>query len=80
MGVIINITKKMKTQLFALIALICVTVIWGSTFIVVQNAISKMPVMDFLGIRFTVAAIVLFILRPKCLRGMTRKGWVSSII
>jgi len=36
--------------------------------------------MDFLGIRFTIAAVVLFLLRPNCLRGMTRKGFVRSII
>ena len=70
----------MKTQLLALIALVAVTAIWGSTFIVVQNAVSQMPVMDFLGIRFTIAAVVLFLLRPNCLRGMTRKGFVRSII
>ena len=70
----------MKTQLLALIALVVVTAVWGSTFIVVQNAVSQMPVMDFLGMRFTIAAIVLFLLRPNCLRGMTRKGFVRSII
>jgi drug/metabolite transporter (DMT)-like permease len=39
-----------------------------------------MPVMDFLGIRFTVAAIVMFLLRPNCLRGMTRQGLIRSIV
>lgn len=68
------------SQLIALVALVAVTAIWGSTFIVVQNAVSQMPVMDFLGIRFTVAAIVMFLLRPNCLRGMTRKGLVRSIV
>jgi drug/metabolite transporter (DMT)-like permease len=70
----------MKTQILALFALVIVTAIWGSTFIVVQDAVSQMPVMDFLGIRFTVAAIVMFVLRPNCLRGMTRQGFIRSII
>ena len=70
----------MKTQLLALIALVVVTAVWGSTFIVVQNAVSQMPVMDFLGMRFTIAAIVLFLLRPNCLRGMTRQGFIRSAI
>ena len=68
----------MKKQILALAALVAVTAIWGSTFIVVQNAVSQMPVMDFLGIRFTIAAIVLFLLRPSCLRGMTRQGFIRS--
>ncbi|UCE98036.1 MAG: DMT family transporter [Dehalococcoidia bacterium] len=70
----------MKMQLLAITALIAVTAIWGSTFIVVQNAISEMPVMDFLAIRFTVAAIVLFLWRPRCLKSMTLRGWVRSIL
>ena len=70
----------MKMQLLAITALIAVTAIWGSTFIVVQNAVSQMPVMDFLAIRFTVAALVLFLWRPRCLKGMTRQGWVRSIL
>jgi drug/metabolite transporter (DMT)-like permease len=68
----------MKTQILALAALVAVTAIWGSTFIIVQDAVSQMPVMDFLGVRFTVAAIVMFLLRPTCLRGMTRQGLIHS--
>jgi drug/metabolite transporter (DMT)-like permease len=69
----------MKRQILALAALIAVTARWGSTFIVVQNAVSQMPVMDFLGVRFAVAAIVMFAFRPTCLRGMTRQGLIHSI-
>ena len=39
--------------------LICVTAIWGSTFVVVQDAIEKYPVIPFLAIRFIVATITL---------------------
>ncbi len=70
----------MKTQILALAALVSVTAIWGSTFIVVQDAVSQMPVMDFLGVRFTVAAVAMFALRPTCLRGMTRQGLIRSTV
>jgi len=36
--------------------------------------VSRMPVMDFLAVRFTVAVAVMFALRPTCLRGMTPQG------
>jgi len=58
----------------ALIALVGICAAWGSTFLIVQKAVEHMPVMDFLAVRFTVAAIVMIILRPNCLRGMTLKG------
>jgi len=63
-----------------LIALVAVTAIWGSTFIVVQDAVTQMPVMDFLGIRFAFAAIVMFALRPNCLKGMTRSRLIRSVV
>jgi drug/metabolite transporter (DMT)-like permease len=52
-------------------AMLVVTAIWGWTFVVVQNAISRMPVMDFLAWRFFVAALAMLALRPRCLKGLT---------
>jgi drug/metabolite transporter (DMT)-like permease len=80
LGLWMKRSHRSNAQILALVALIAVTAIWGSTFIVVQNAVSQMPVMDFLGIRFAVAAIVMFLLRPNCLRGMTRQGLKRSIV
>jgi drug/metabolite transporter (DMT)-like permease len=63
----------------AAFALIGVAAVWGSTFIVVQEAVSRMPVMDFLAVRFSIAALVLIGLQPKCLRGLSRLGWVRAL-
>jgi drug/metabolite transporter (DMT)-like permease len=64
----------------ALTALVAVTAVWGSTFIVVQNAVLKMPVMDFLAIRFSLAALVMLALRPGCLRKINRGTLGHGII
>ena len=58
--------------MIALIALVGVTAVWGYTFLAVQNAIARMPVMDFLSWRFAVASIIMIALRPACLHNMTR--------
>jgi drug/metabolite transporter (DMT)-like permease len=63
-----------SSAIIASIALVAVCAVWGSTFLIVQNAVSRMPVMDFLAVRFTVATLVMFALRPTCLRGMTAQG------
>ena len=39
----------------------------------VQRAVERMPVLDFLAVRFVVAAAAMFALRPTCLRGVTRQ-------
>ncbi len=56
----------------ALVALVGITAVWGSTFLVVQDTIARMPVMDFLAWRFLVASVVMIALRPTCLRNVTR--------
>ncbi len=48
------------------LALVVVTAIWGGTFVTVQDAVASYPVMTFLAIRFTLAALVFV---PILLRG-----------
>ena len=52
-------------------ALVIVTAIWGSTFIVVKDAIARMPVMDFLAWRFVIAAAVMALARPGAVRRLS---------
>jgi len=61
-----------SSPMIALVALVGVTAVWGYTFLVVQDAIARMAVMDFLAWRFVVASVVMIVLRPTCLRNVTR--------
>ncbi len=63
----------------ALSALVGVTAVWGATFLLVKNAVSQMPVMDFLAVRFTAAALVMIAIRPHCLHNMTRRGLLRAV-
>lgn len=40
------------------------TAVWGSTFILIKDLLDRIPVLDFLGVRFAIAAAVLFLLAP----------------
>ena len=55
----------------ATLGLVVVTAIWGSTFIVVKDAVERMPVMDFLAWRFALAAVVMAVLRPGAVRRLS---------
>jgi drug/metabolite transporter (DMT)-like permease len=71
---------KFKSAL-ALTLLIMVTAVWGYTFLSVQGAVSKMAVMDFLAWRFTIAALILFAIRPKSLFRMPWGGiWRGLVL
>lgn len=65
----------------ALTALVAVTAVWGWTFLIVKDAISRMPVMDFLAVRFTVATIAMIALRPTSLRRISRRElWRGALL
>ena len=48
-----------RLRLGADLALLAVTAIWGSTFVLVKGAVARYPVFPFLMVRFAVAALVL---------------------
>ena len=61
-----------SSPFLSLAALVGITAVWGYTFLIVQSAVERMPVMDFMAWRFSAAALVMLALRPTCLRGITR--------
>lgn len=63
--------RRGSPDLLATVALVGVTAVWGSTFVVVKDAVERMPVMDFLAWRFAIAAIVMAAVRPRALVGLT---------
>jgi drug/metabolite transporter (DMT)-like permease len=66
-----------RRQLTADAALLLVTLIWGSTFVMVKNAVASFPVFSFLALRFAFAALALLpfvVLR----RGNARVSVVGS--
>jgi drug/metabolite transporter (DMT)-like permease len=60
--------KPKAVTLVAVLLLVGVTAVWGWTFLSVKNAVLAMPVMDFLAIRFSIAAALLVVLRPRAIR------------
>lgn len=63
-----------SSRALAVAALIAVTAVWGWTFLIVKDAIAEMPVMDFLAVRFSIAAVIMLVIRPASLRHITRRG------
>lgn len=66
-----------------MLALLGVCVVWGSTFVVVKDAIERMPVMDFLAWRFAIAALVMAALRPRAVASLSpaarRRGVILGL-
>lgn len=63
----------------ATLGLLAVTAIWGSTFVLIKDVVGRMLPIDFLAVRFAIAAVTLLLLfarpvlrlgRPQALRGL----------
>jgi drug/metabolite transporter (DMT)-like permease len=62
------------------LALVGVTAIWGSTFVVVKDAVEQMPVTDFLTWRFGIAALVMLLLRPTSVARLGSAGRRAGVV
>jgi drug/metabolite transporter (DMT)-like permease len=53
------------------VALIAVTAAWGSTFVLIKGLVTRLPVADFLAVRFVIAAVALAAVNPRAVRALT---------
>jgi drug/metabolite transporter (DMT)-like permease len=54
-------------QLLAAGALLLMTMCWGSTFFLIHDLLERMPAVDFLAVRFTIASAAMLLLAPKAI-------------
>jgi drug/metabolite transporter (DMT)-like permease len=71
---------KLSKPALATILLVGATAVWGSTFVVVKDAVSRMPVMDFLAWRFTIAAVAIAVARPRAVARLDRRGKAIGVL
>ncbi|GLB57912.1 DMT family transporter [Cytobacillus sp. NCCP-133] len=73
-----------KSSVFADISLLLVALVWGSTFVIVQNAIAFLEPFSFNGVRFFLAALLLggwlVLLEKEQLKQMNKKLLTSGVI
>ncbi len=54
------------------LALIAVTAAWGSTFFLIKDLLEEISVLDFLSVRFLIAAVVLVAVAPRSMMRLSR--------
>lgn len=59
--------RARPTTLLATLALLAVTATWGSTFFLIKDLLDRVPVLDFLALRFAVATVALVVMFPRAL-------------
>ncbi len=70
----------MNRSLKAHLLLGLVTLVWGATFVVIKNALAEISPLLFNAIRMSLAAIALFVIFRKKLRGIKRQSIISGFV
>ncbi len=72
--------RRSPTDLGATASLLGITLIWGSTFVVIKDSVRSLPVADFLATRFLLAAIVAVLISGSTLRKLTATEFRHGIL
>jgi drug/metabolite transporter (DMT)-like permease len=54
-----------RTTLLATAALLGITACWGSTFFLIHDLLDRIPTLDFLAVRFSIAGVLLLAVAPR---------------
>ena len=64
----------------ATIGLLAMTAVWGSTFVLIKGVVARMPVADFLAVRFSVAALAMLLLFARPVRRLGRQQVMRGLL
>ena len=59
--------SQTRVTLLATLALLAITASWGSTFFLIHDLLDRVPVVDFLAVRFAIASVALLLLSPRAI-------------
>ena len=71
--------ERPKT-LLATLTLLGITAAWGSTFFLIKDLLERVPTLDFLGIRFAIAAVALVLVAPRALGRLSREARRHAVV
>jgi len=73
------VAERPKT-LLATLTLLGITAAWGSTFFLIKDLLERVPTLDFLGVRFAIAAVALVLVAPRALGRLSREARRHAIV
>jgi drug/metabolite transporter (DMT)-like permease len=73
-------TTERRTTLLATLALLAVTAMWGSTFFLIRDLLDRLPTLDFLAVRFAIAAALLALVAPRSLARLSAESRKRALV
>jgi len=72
-------SARSRSELAPLVALLAMTAAWGSTFFLIKDLVTRVPVSDLLALRFGLGALALVVVAGRRLR-MSRRTLLAGIL
>ena len=69
-----------RSALLATGALLLVTASWGSTFFMIKDLLERVPTLDFLAVRFTIAGLVMLAVAHRSVLGLSRQTVRRAVV
>jgi drug/metabolite transporter (DMT)-like permease len=69
-----------RTGLLATTALLLVTACWGSTFFLIKDLLTRVPVLDFLAVRFAIATLALALMFPRAFGSLDNQARRRAVV
>ena len=73
-------SSSRRTSMLATLGLLALTAVWGSTFVLIKDVVGRMPVADFLAVRFVIAALVMLALFARPVWRMSRQQILRGLL
>lgn len=78
------VPRRTSHTRLATLGLLGVTAAWGSTFFLLKDVVERVPVSDFLAVRFALAAVAVWLIAPRAMAALTpaerRSGVLLGIV
>ncbi|GAA4366580.1 DMT family transporter [Nocardioides caricicola] len=69
-----------RTSLVATLVLIGITACWGSTFFLIHDLLDRIPTLDFLAVRFTIAGLLLLVVAPRAVLRLSASARRQAVV
>lgn len=71
--------QALRGQSLATILLVALTAIWGSTFFLIRDLVTVVPAIDFLALRFGIAAVLMCAVFWRLIRVLPQRAWLLGV-
>jgi drug/metabolite transporter (DMT)-like permease len=69
-----------RTTLLATLTLLAITACWGSTFFLIHDLLDRIPTLDFLAVRFSIAGVLLLLAAPRAVGRLSAQARRQAVV